>query len=338
MTNGRAIHIVLQEETKRLRIYALAYATFVVLFPWEFVSREHFSDFDTYVTTFEYYQQTGTTIFDFYDIRTIVESFTSEVLWNLLVINLTNITQDPAISLRILSFFILFVFGVLIFKTVGTSTPGLTIPLLFLLNPAVIDVAMSGIRNGLAWSLIVISYSNRSDKLRVGEIALIIVAMFIHSTSILVASLLYATRYASKILSGKYLAVFGLVAGVAVGLAITVFNEVVIGAIGDRRIGSDYLTVGGTLAYASIWAILLVLMSSSGREYVKENAFQFSVLAWYITTNFFLPGAYRIWACLFPIIVFSIFRLSLARRRFFLSLYFVYLLLQYYYWSHLLLM
>jgi hypothetical protein len=337
MTSGRSIHILLQKETKLSIVYSLVYATFVVFFPWEIISREKFSDFDTYVITFEYYYLSGTTIFDLYDIRTIVDLYTSEVLWNLLMILLTNATHDPEISLRIVSFFILFVFGFLIYKTAGISTPGLTISLLFLLNPAVIDVAMSGIRNGFAWSLILIALWNRSEKLHVGEIALIVVAMFIHSTSLLVASLLYATRYAPKILSGKHLVLFGVVAGVGVGLAITVFNEVFVAAIGDRRVGSDYLTVGGTLAYASIWGVLLFLMSSSGREYVKENTFQISILAWYLTTNLFMPGAFRIWACLLPVIVRSIFRLSLVRFRFFLSLYLVYLLLQYYYWSHLLL-
>jgi hypothetical protein len=209
---------------------------------------------------------------------------------------------------------------------------GFAYSLLFLINPSVIDVAMSGIRNGLAWTLIVIALWGRSEIVR---FCLFVVSLFIHSSSVVLLILYYLTRTAANYFKGHTLLFIGLIAGVGFGLALTVLNEIVLGAIGDRRSGAEYVVGGDSFKLASIWMLLILLQCTSGPKYIKENIFAISVLAWYQVMNPYIPGSYRIWAALIPIIALSVIDLPVRKRQIFLSLYACFLVLRYFYWSHL---
>ena len=306
---------------------SICYATVVVLFPWELISRDGFPDFDNYILNFDYYVANDTSLIEFYELSTAIQFFTHEVLWNELILSLHGITGDSAASLRIVSFFILFTFSLFLLRKVG-----FVYSLLFLINPSVIDVAMSGIRNGLAWTLIVIALWGRSEIIR---FCLFVVSLFIHSSSAVLLILYYLTRTAANYFKGHTLLFVGLIAGVGFGLALTVLNEIVLGAIGDRRAGADYVVGGDSFKLASIWLLLILLQCTSGPKYIKENIFAISVLAWYQVMNPYIPGSYRIWAALIPIIALSVMDLPVRKRQIFLSLYACFLVLRYFYWSHL---
>ncbi len=307
--------------------FAICYATVVVLFPWDLISKDGFPDFDSYISNFDYYISAGTSRVELYELSTVLQLFTNEVLWNELIIFLHGITGDSAISLRIVSFFILFTFCLFLLTKVGFAYS-----LLFLINPSVIDVAMSGIRNGLAWTLIVIALWGRSEIIR---FLLFSASLFIHSSSLVILILYYLTRAASNYFKEHTLLLIGLIAGLGFGLALTILNEIVLGAIGDRRSGAEYVVGGDSFKLASIWMILLFFQCMSGPKYIKENILSISVLAWYHVMNPFIPGSYRIWAALMPIVALSVINLPLRKRRIFLSLYACYVVLRYFYWSNL---
>jgi hypothetical protein len=307
-------------------LLSICYATAVVIFPWELISKDGFPDFDEYILNFSHYISAGLSRIEMYELTNVMQFFTHEVLWNELILALHGIIGDSAVTLRIASFFILFTFCLFLLRKVG-----FIYSLLFLINPSVIDVAMSGIRNGLAWSLIVIALWGRSEIIK---IFLFVVALFIHSSSLVLFILYYLTRAASRYCKERMLLFIGLISGVGIGLALTVFNEIV-NVIGDRRTGSEYLVKSGSFKLASIWALLIILQCTSGPKYIKENIFQISILAWYLVMNLFIPISYRIWAALIPIIAVSVVSLPVQKRQLFISIYVCYLALQYFYWSKL---
>lgn len=314
-------------------LLSIGYALFVVFFPWEVISKSGFSDFNQYVEYFNYFHNhLDISAVKLYKISTLTEYFTHEVLWYELVRWLTGMTGEAAIALRIISFFILFVWSQFLLKRVSYG-----ISLLFLFNPTAIDVAMSGIRNGLAWSLVIVGLSVQS---RVLKAALFLAGMFIHSSTLVLVILYYFTKLAGQVINGKILSrgillFAGLGAGIFFGLALTVGSELVFELIGDRRLGENYMVGGGSFLQASLWAILLFFQCTSGRDYVRQNIFVVAVLAWYQTMNPFIPWSYRIWGAFLPVIAISVMNLPTRKRQIFLYFYSGYLVLQYLYWTKL---
>lgn len=316
-------------------LLSLGYAAFVVFFPWEEISRGGFSDFDQYVDYFDYFLNKNDLSFaevyelstETYQLSTLKEYFAHEVLWFELVRWLTGMTGETAIALHIISFFILFVWGLYLFNRVNYG-----VALLFLFNPFAIDIAMSGIRNGLAWSLVMVGLMTQSKTLRT---ALFLSGIFIHSSTLVLVLLYLFTKWASGLIKGQTLLLAGLGIGVFIGLLLTVGSEFVLGAIGDRRQGENYIVGGGSLMQASLWAALLCFMCLSGRAYIRQNIFVIAVLALYLTMNPFIPWSYRIWGAFLPVIALSAMNLPPRKRQLFTYLYSGYLALQYLYWTKL---
>lgn len=308
-------------------LLSIGYAAFVVFFPWDEISRGGFPDFEQYVNYFNYFATHDVSKFGEYQLDSILEYFIREALWYECVYWLTSMTGEAATSLRVISFFILFVWGLFLFKRVSYG-----VALLFLLNPFAIDVAMSGIRNGLAWSLVIVGIMTQSRILRA---TLFLAGMWIHTAALPLVVLYYLSRLASRFMKGGALLLAGLGIGIFLGLLLTVGSEFVLGAIGDRRQGANYIVGGGSLMQALLWAALLCFMCLSGRAYIRQNIFVIAVLAWYLTMNPFIPWSYRIWGAFLPVIALSAMNLPTRKRQMFTYLYSGYLALQYLYWTKL---
>ena len=205
-----------------------------------------------------------------------------------------------------------------------------SIALLFLLNPMVVDVAMSGIRNGLSWALILIAISSNSKIIRA---SLFFLTVFIHSTALILVAFYYITSYSTRKFKGNFLLSIGVGSGILVGLALTVGNELILGALGDRRSGASYVVGGGSFSQASLWAILLYFQCTSGAQYIRRNLLSITILAWYLTMNPFIPWSFRVWSAILPLIAYSAVQLPTRKRQLFLFMYVGYLVLQYVYWT-----
>jgi len=308
-------------------LLGLCYALFVVLFPWDAISRGGFPDFDNYVYDYNFLIPQNQSAIEFYKLSSLIEYFTNEVLWVELIRRLTGMTGDASIALRIISFFILFIWGQFLFKRVNYG-----VALLFLFNPFVIDIAMSGIRNGLAWSFVIIGLTTKSKILRA---ALFFIGIFIHSSTLVIAVFYYFTKLARRYLKEKMLLVSGLGIGIFMGLAVTVGGEFIFSVLGDKRLSKNYLVGGGSFLQASLWVVLLFFQCMSGRAYIRQNIFVIAVLAWYLYMNPPMPWAFRIWGALLPVIAASAMNLPSRKRQIFIFLYAGYLVLQYFYWTKL---
>jgi|GEM_PF-6395053 len=305
---------------------SFAYALFVVFFPWEEISKqEAWRDFTGYV---EYLSSDISPRIEREGIDTLLGYFTSEVAWDEIMRWLTATVGSAAVALRISSFFICFVWGAFLFSRMPVRWA-----LVFLLNPLSIDVVMSGIRNGFAWSLIILGLASSSH---LAKLPMFGIAPFVHSSSAGLLSLIAVAKIVmAKIKSTIPLIVLPIASGAILGLALTIGNELVVGALRDRRVGDSYVQGGGSVLQASFWAILLLVQLASGKAYCRKHAIVTGLLAWYLTMNFFIPWSYRIWAAFIPVIAFAIWDLPAGKRRFILYLWLGYLVLWYAYWSKL---
>jgi hypothetical protein len=307
---------------------ALLYAGVMLILPWELISKSGFTDFDKYVFNFEYYiDHSDNNIAKPESLTSLLIYLVREGLWRDSVISLSMLIGDVPLALHMVSFFILSVSGFYCFKHLGY----LVAPL-FLLNPSFIDVAMSGLRNGFAWAIVVIVILNGSKLTRL--IAMLSTS-FLHTSTLGLLALYYSTALARRSFSGPALACFGLAAGAFLGLSVTVFGKIVLGALGDRRGEADYLVGGGSLTQPLIWLILLFLQLTSGSKYISRNIFVISILAWFQLMNPFIPWSYRIWAAVLPLIAISVMDLSVFKRQIFLCVYSGYLIIHWMYWSNL---
>lgn len=307
-------------------LFAALYALIVVLFPWDLISRGGFADFENYVEYFDV-ATSNVSKAELYGLSTLTEYFVEEVLWDVTVRSLIAMTGEATVALHLVSYFILFVWALFLFRRVPYG-----IALLFLLHPMAIDVAMSGVRNGFAWSLVVIGLSVRSSAIRA---AFFVLGSFIHSTTFVLLVLYYGTRLLVSLIRGKTVLIAAIGSGLIVGLALTVGSQLLLSAIGDRRLGEDYIVGDGSVLQASIWALLLVFQSMSGREYIRRNIFVVAVIAWYLTMNPFIPWSFRIWGAFMPMIALSVFQLPADKRQLFLFIYVGYLIAWYLYWTKL---
>lgn len=306
-------------------VVSAIYAAFVTLFPWGLIQRTPFNDFTAYVEEFTHQVMSKREAFQ---LSSLKEFYSFEVLWDELVRSLTRLTGSASVALRLISFFVLFVWALFLFRRAHFG-----IALLFLFNPTAIDIAMSIIRNGLAWSLVIIGMSTRSRAMR---FTLFFIAIFIHSSTLLLLIIYGLTHVARRIWRGKTLAAAGIGIGVVIGLTVTVGAQLVFGLFGDRRFSEGYALGGGSLLQASVWAILLYLQCASGGAYVKRNVFVIALLAWYETMNPFIPWSYRIWGAFLPVIAVSMLNLPVRKRQVALYFYSGYLVLQWVYWTKLL--
>lgn len=306
-------------------LLGLCYALFVVLFPWGTISRSGFPDFDSYVIDYNYLIPQNESAIEFYQLSSLLEYFTNEVLWVELVRRLTALTGDASIALSIISFFILFIWGQFLFKRCSHG-----VALLFLFNPFAIDVAMSGIRMGLAWSLVIVGITTKSKTVRA---ALFLIGMFFHSSALVLALFYYSTKLVGRFTKGKLHLASGLGIGIFAGLALTVFREPIFSLTGDRRLAATYMVGNGSLLQASLWVVLLYSQCMSGLAYVKKNIFVIALISFYLILNLFIPWSFRIWSSFLPVIALSAMALPPRKRKMFIYLYTGYLVLQYLYWT-----
>jgi hypothetical protein len=285
-----------------------------------------FRDFNRYVI---YFDTVTISKLESLSENTIIQFFTGEILWDQIMIKLTSITGDAVIALRTVSFFITFTWACLLFSKI----PALW-AFLFLLNTTSIDVAMSGIRNGFAWSLVFIGLYSRKQFVKYILFGL---APFIHSTSIVLLFFLLVKKIRLYGFLKKIPDLFvATMPGIAVALALTVLNELVVGSIiGDRRVGVDYIRGGGSELRMIFWVILLVIILRSHKYYFRKYSFQINILTWFLVMMPFIPWSYRVWGASMPLFAIAIWDLPKKNRTFIKYLWIGYTIVGYLYWTKL---
>ena len=319
---GILTHSPVSRSMPMVILFAAGCALFTVLFPWDAITKtDGFWDFNKYV---DYYNRVNADGLHFHQAR----YYANERFWFELVRWLTAVTGDAAIALRCISFFIVFVWAILLIRCTGY-----TLALLFLFNPFAINIYLSIMRNGLAWTFFMIGLVAPAKTLRP---LFFLAGGFTHSSTWALVIFHYAAEWFKRIREFKnFHLLFGLGIALIAGFLLTVGVEIVGTIIEDRRLRKDYASGGGSLLQASLWGILLCLQCTSGRRYIEKNLFVISILAWYLVMNMDIPWSYRIWSAFLPVIAASALDLPTNKRKLFLLLYSGYLFLAYMYWTKL---
>jgi len=305
---------------------AIIFAFMVIWFPWQFIMRVTFEDFETSV---EYYNRVTTSMVDIYQLTSILSFLSFEIVWNYFMISLTATFGSPEIALRTASFFILFIWGLFLFR----KMPFLW-ALFFLINPSSIEISMSIIRNGFAWSLIILAMYMISNKWI--RYLLYAVSPFVHISSVGFLFLYYSSKkiIASTNSKNKQFFLIGSIA-VLLGLSISVFPTLIYNIIPDRRFAGSYAGGGGSLLQMLFFIILLFVQIRSGKKYIAENIFVIGLIIWYLTMNPFVAHSHRLWSASIPLLAYSIWNLPVRKRQLILFLWSGYVFLWYLYWSKL---
>ena len=305
----------------------LLFSFFIILFPWKYIMKR--PKWDDFEVTAEYYSRVFNTKIEIYNLDSFMGFLSFEVIWDALLLWLTSVFGEPEIALRIISFFILFVWGIYLFRRMPIYWA-----LLFLLNPSSIDISMSIVRNGFAWALIICGMYLISNRLI--KYTLYIISPFIHISSLGILGLLFVSTKIKNVTNSKNMSIIlvGLT-GIILGLSVTVFSQALNYILNDARFSVGYARGGGSFLQMIFFIILLITQLSCGKNYVRENLFVIGILFWYLTMNPFIPWSHRMWSAIIPLIGYSIWTLPGKKRQFILFLWVGNFFLWYLYWSKL---
>ena len=306
------------------------YACFVVFFPWEIIRRdrlgEEWIDYTWYV---DYFNSNTLSLIEQRDWTSITEFFSGEVLWDLFVLRATEITGDATIALRIISFFICLIWSLFLFRKMPIYWA-----LTFLLNPISITMAMDVIRNGFAWSLIILSLMLTQKWLQPLKFLVCVATPFIHSNSAALLLLVFNPAIRLFQADNKFKVILSsILPGVAVGLFMTVFSSSVLSSIGDRRADDMVGVKSGSYTQMIFWVILFIIQLSCSTSYIKNNSLTINILAWYLTMNLSIHWSYRLWSATIPLMACAIWEMPTDKRDMVLLLWLGYFFLLYIYWT-----
>ena len=243
---------------------AVFLATIMLIMPWELIMRaDHFTDFERYVeyfnreTEFTYIVQGYDTFWNF---------ISGEALWNVLNIVLTDLIGDARYSLRLFSWITFFLWAFLIIKRAN-----FLLAVLFLFNPVVIDVGMSGIRNGLAWSLFFFAVYEVKSLLR---LLVILSTIFIHTTAIflVVIYVLYIFRSSRA----RLLSFFDMYYGFILGTIVLTAPLIIFYYLPDRRL-VDYIRGDPSVLQSIYFYVIFFLFFVSVRKRTFDLTSFFSI-------------------------------------------------------------
>ncbi|MBX3560574.1 MAG: hypothetical protein KF780_02070 [Sphingomonas sp.] len=204
---------------------AAVFAALFVLIGWRDINPYGFSDLEAYRAGF----QSQWYLFELLNTSPI-EFFLGEGLWVRLFDTLHGMVGDIDAAFTIVSLTSVFLIGLFVVKRSGSAWY-----LLFLFNPAFVELTLSQIRSGLAcalfWSATLISH-------RPLKIALLVIAAAIHTSFFLfglfyLAYVVLENRRILDNISRNAMAIF--VAFIVIGVAITSIRVTALSAINDHR-------------------------------------------------------------------------------------------------------
>ena len=325
-------------ESFTLIFLSVIFALAVVLFPWDAINKVgFFEDFLVYEINLEQRMEDPRSIIERYGIDGPLTFFTFEGLWDMTLVRLMYLTDNNAfVSLKIISFLTLLAWGLITFRRLPFWWG-----VLFLINPTSIDVALSGLRNGFAWSIFALAIFYLPF---VARNLLMWTAPFIHSTSIVLIGFYYSSRiwFNFNLIKGKRFfskksnaVIIAFLPGTVIGILLAFLSEMILLSIGDRRALIAQQSYDPSLLQALFWWILLFTQLSCSSDYLRKNSLQTNLVSWYCFMNLSISWSSRVWAAAIPFIAISIWNLPKKKRDFILALWVGYLTLWYFYWSNL---
>jgi len=272
-------------------------------------------------------------LLNYFHFDSYVDYFTSEYSWWFLMKLLEDgqLPVDYETVFQIISTLFLVTSALIVYRRGGL------LPLVFLANPLVFELAYSQLRSALAISILYLVYLflRRSTYI---AIALCLFAATIHTTMIIflaVYVLCLMTGDDGGRLSrwplGLRLALI-LSAGFVMGLVIGPLRESLLTLIGDRR--AEYLDLSSSPLYLSFWVGLLGLFLMDYRDTFRsvEGRFSLFILS-LVTVNVFTGGySLRFLALAYPFVISTVLMAKPSVKMFAIPAMSIYMIAQWIYY------
>jgi len=304
---------------KKYKLYYACFFLFYFIFPWEDISRQGFSDTDTYIYTFDNFNILSKLNFS-------INSFLdSEILFIHLVTFLNQLSNSTKISLNIIILFVLLIW----FNFLTKHKIKITSTIILMLNPFVINAVFSSVKNLLAYGVILLFFNFYNYKIFKKEIISIVFAISIHFSSIIFLLLKSINRL--NIL--KKTSLIALLPGLFLFIIIVPFNKG-LSKIYPILSSDNFFSESFNFYRSVIWYIYIgIFLFLESQEKCIKHIYTINIVFLSILLSFYIPSIWRLWACIFPMIIYSIDDFKPSNKRIFLFLWFINSFVEFLYWS-----
>jgi hypothetical protein len=304
-------------------VQAAVFAALFVMIGWRDINPYGFSDLEAYRAGF----QSQWYLFELLNTSPI-EFFLGEGLWVRLFDTLHAMVGDIDAAFTIVSLFSVFLIGLFVVKRAGSAWY-----LLFLFNPAFVELTLSQIRSGLAcalfWSATLISR-------RPLKIAVLVTAAAIHTAFFLfgIFYLIYimlGNRQIFYNISRNALAIFTTT--FFIGFVVTSIRTTALSAIGDQRalLMLDY-TSGILLSIAWLTFAITFMLFRNNKKLEFEPIFYIFCAAMALTSAAFDLYGSRFSAVAIPALAVMAAGLAPQYRFIYIIQFAIFTTLYFYYW------
>lgn len=306
-------------------LLGVVFALCFLYVPWEQIRGEAFYDRLVYLDHFLH----AVPLLEDKDIAGLGGFLVNEVLWEVLVRGLMEGFNLPAeLILSGISLLCLFCFAYFMARRHGP------LAVLLLVNPLVVDFALSQLRMALAVSIVMLAlFSGR----RLAIAAAVVIASFIHTSIVL-----FVVMYLVAVQAGKWvnrmrlpastLGYIAMAGGLLVALLIGPLRETVLSTMNDRRV--DYEMAAASLSYASFWIVLLAAVPLQPKAFYRDsmNLLAVACLSTFVFSTLLGVFAARFLSATMPALLGAMLGMGRPVREMVVLAYLLFMALQWIYW------
>ncbi len=265
-----------------------------------------FMDFENYLR----YAKTSSLMLSLWQVKGVLATFANEPVWLLINAGLAH-NFSPETVVRIIIFCSAFSVSWLVLRHHPEHFGWL---ILFLLLPQVIKNHLIHLRQGAAIAIFLMGWFSVNRKVRW---LLLGIAPLVHASFFFILALMWLTLILRTIYYGPVLRTIAFVAaGIVGGVGISWLAQ----AVGARQAG-EYAFQAAEVSGLGflLWTIILAIILTARRAYLREHAFETGVIFFYLATYWLIEIAARVFESGLMLVLISGLMLPGWRRQVFLA-------------------
>ncbi len=241
----------------------------------------------------------------------VLAGLANEPVWLLINAGL-NLAFEPETTLRII---VGVPASVVAYLVCRADPKNIMYLLLILLLPQIIKNHIVHLRQGVAISIFLLGWFSHSRTL---SWFLLLLSPFIHASFFFVIVLLVLTTIASKLrLAADLRNILFAVSGLAIGVFLAGLAQF----LGARQaLQYDFTTAQISGLGFLFWMMVLVVLISAGRNFMRQHAFAIGSLVFYLSTYFFIEVTARIFESSLFVLLLAGLQMSGLHRMIFVSM------------------
>jgi len=305
-------------------IFVIIYSyVYIYVIPW--VDIKEFTDIDNYLSRIIYLQRGGKE-----RIVTGISVLFDEGLWKFILLKISLFSRASYEEyLYIVSLISLSTYT---FYTVKKINP--LILLFFFFNPMFIDLIMGQIRIALSFSLLFIAFEINKNKL---SIFLVVIAVFIHSASLLLLLIYFLLVKGYSIFSERKYYLYAIFLALILAILLKYGVDIILIAVEDKRANYSSIIKSNSVAYSIFWFLItLILLIKVKIQDSKTNilvAFSMTMMSLFFFSSVIGEYGQRYVAISIPLIIIAINNLPKYYKESTYIMFGFYQMLQLVYWT-----